>query len=330
MPNWRKVTSDAPSNGVSKPMKHSKYAHPNRESIQWSDDMMSTHVPIYPIHRDTNQQYSIPPILYDAISPSIYGVLLGESTHGTKEFYELRSTITKHLILHKGFTCVFIEEDWPKVYRLNEYVCGRLDDTDATLDTLFDDMKTYPLWMYRNNIIKELVMWLKQCNIERHQNNHQMVTFYGIDMQCFDSLKTLKTIYKKHQSVLPNSSQILSFLNAIGVNYHHSAERKYTAKQIHKIYHLFLSTRRTMSHAKYSQLMYNIDQNFMTLKAALHYYSNDCGWYIRDNHWFHTMEKYFEYQSKGKYMGYQSQSPRQSLKCGKFILWAHNSHVCNS
>ena len=36
-------------------------------------------------------------------------VLLGESTHGTLEFYKIRSRITKRLILEKGFNIIFFE-----------------------------------------------------------------------------------------------------------------------------------------------------------------------------------------------------------------------------
>ena len=40
-------------------------------------------------------------------------VLLGESTHGTEEFYRTRVAITKRLIEERGFTAVVFEGDWP-------------------------------------------------------------------------------------------------------------------------------------------------------------------------------------------------------------------------
>lgn len=39
--------------------------------------------------------------------------LLGEASHGTREFYRERAEITKRLILEKGFTAVAVEADWP-------------------------------------------------------------------------------------------------------------------------------------------------------------------------------------------------------------------------
>ena len=40
-------------------------------------------------------------------------VLLGESTHGTEEFYRIREAVTKRLVEERGFTAVLFEADWP-------------------------------------------------------------------------------------------------------------------------------------------------------------------------------------------------------------------------
>jgi len=43
-------------------------------------------------------------------------VFLGESSHGTHEFYTWRAHITKRLIEEKGFNFVGVEGDWPDCY----------------------------------------------------------------------------------------------------------------------------------------------------------------------------------------------------------------------
>ena len=58
-------------------------------------------------------------------------VLIGESSHGTHEFYEARAAITKWLIEEKGFCAVAAEADWPDAYRVNRYVRGIGDDKTA-------------------------------------------------------------------------------------------------------------------------------------------------------------------------------------------------------
>jgi erythromycin esterase-like protein len=46
-------------------------------------------------------------------------VLIGEASHSTKEFYEMRANLTKQLIKEKGFSVIAIEADWPDAYRVN-------------------------------------------------------------------------------------------------------------------------------------------------------------------------------------------------------------------
>ncbi|KRB97693.1 hypothetical protein ASE11_12630 [Hydrogenophaga sp. Root209] len=52
-------------------------------------------------------------------------VLLGEATHGTSDFYRMRSRITRELITRKGLSFVGIEGDWPDVARIDCYVRAR-------------------------------------------------------------------------------------------------------------------------------------------------------------------------------------------------------------
>src|SRR5262245_40958984 len=69
-------------------------------------------------------------------------VLVGESTHGSHEFYRLRAQLTKRLILERGFTAVAAEADWPDAYRVNRYVRGLGKDGEA-IDALID-FKRFP------------------------------------------------------------------------------------------------------------------------------------------------------------------------------------------
>ena len=49
-------------------------------------------------------------------------VLLGEASHGTREFYTWRAEISRRLIEEKGFSFIAVEGDWPDCYRVNRYV----------------------------------------------------------------------------------------------------------------------------------------------------------------------------------------------------------------
>ncbi len=58
-------------------------------------------------------------------------VLLGEATHGTHEFYALRTELTRRLIAEHGFRAVAVEADWPHAARLNRWIQGAGDDHGA-------------------------------------------------------------------------------------------------------------------------------------------------------------------------------------------------------
>jgi len=55
-------------------------------------------------------------------------VSLGEATHGSREFFQLKHRMLEFLATEMGFTIFSIEANMPEAYRLNDYVLtGRGD-----------------------------------------------------------------------------------------------------------------------------------------------------------------------------------------------------------
>jgi erythromycin esterase-like protein len=88
-------------------------------------------------------------------------VLLGEATHGSREFYRERARLTQRLILEKQFTVVAIEAEWRDAYDVNEYIHGRGESTPARALATF---ARFPYWMWRNRDVESLVAWLREYN----------------------------------------------------------------------------------------------------------------------------------------------------------------------
>ena len=82
-------------------------------------------------------------------------VLLGESTHGTHEFYETRAEVTRRLITDLGFHAVAAESDWPDSWLVNRYVKGDGDDTTA--EEALEGFRRFPQWMWRNSDMLDFV-----------------------------------------------------------------------------------------------------------------------------------------------------------------------------
>ena len=118
---------------------------------------------------------------YDALLEAVGArsfVLLGEATHGTREFYRMRADITRRLIDELGFEAVAVEADWPDAYRLNRYVRGEGADPQARAS--FADFERFPQWMWRNEEVLRFIGWLRERNAPLGPN--QAAGFYGLDM----------------------------------------------------------------------------------------------------------------------------------------------------
>lgn len=121
-------------------------------------------------------------------------VMLGESTHGTHEFYRERARITQRLIAEHGFTAVAIEGDWPEAYRVNQYVRGF--GRDATAEQALASFTEFPRWMWRNQEVRDLVQWMHTFNGDRPAESR--VGFYGLDVY----------------SLYPSIEEVLAYLDA--------------------------------------------------------------------------------------------------------------------
>lgn len=118
---------------------------------------------------------------FDALLRRIGGagcVLLGESTHGTAEFYAARAHITQRLVEELGFRAVAVEADWPDAYRAGCWASRASDDPDAV--AALGDFTRFPPWLWRNHEVVAFLRWLRAYNDAAAQ--HDTVGFYGLDL----------------------------------------------------------------------------------------------------------------------------------------------------
>ena len=69
-------------------------------------------------------------------------VLIGEASHGTREFYAMRADLTRRLIERHGFRVVALEADWPDMLRVHRYTTGRVKEHDA--NEALGDFRRFP------------------------------------------------------------------------------------------------------------------------------------------------------------------------------------------
>jgi erythromycin esterase-like protein len=130
--------------------------------------------------RELGRRLDEDPHDYDALLDMAQGrryVLLGEASHGTREFYRMRAEITRRLIGEAGFEAVAIEGDWPDTWRTNRFVQGEGgDDAESALD----DFERFPDWMWRNREVLAFIDWLRGHNAGLEPDRRAGI--YGLDL----------------------------------------------------------------------------------------------------------------------------------------------------
>ncbi len=141
---------------------------------------------------------------YDALMamvPDKRFVLLGESTHGTRDFYRMRADITRRLIAEAGFDGVAVEGDWPDTWRVNRFVHGETaDDAHAALA----DFERFPSWMWRNEEIVEFIGWLRAYNADRPMASRAGI--YGLDL--YSLYRSADAVIRYLEEVDPAQAEI--------------------------------------------------------------------------------------------------------------------------
>ena len=120
---------------------------------------------------------SLDPLL-ERIGDARY-VLLGEASHGTGEYYQVRDVLTRRLIEEKGFSFVAVEGDWPDCQAVHCAVVGAPGAPEDPAEVLagFD---RWPTWMWANTEVAAFTRWLRRHNEQRPPE--QRVGFFGLDV----------------------------------------------------------------------------------------------------------------------------------------------------
>ena len=238
-------------------------------------------------------------------------IMLGESTHGTKEFYSLRREISKILIKDHGYKFIAVEGDWPDCYKLNDYI-KRNDKTEAQefMSKLFH---RWPTWMWANEEILPLIKWMK---------DNQLGAFYGLDVySLFDSLEEIK----KHLGQIDPlvAEQFLETYKCFeSFKFDEMAYAKSLLKLPEGCQNEAIQSLRSLLRLRLQETslsiesLFNVKQNARIISNAEKYYramieGGPASWNVRDSHMMETLENLINLYGDDS----------------KVIVWAHNTHI---
>ena len=250
-------------------------------------------------------------------------VLLGESTHGTHEFYEMRSALTRRLMVQKNFAAVAIEGDWPDALRADRYV-RRLGD-DESADAALASFQRFPTWMWRNEAIVELLDWMRTYN--RYFQPAERAGFYGLDLYSLHaSIRAVLSFLEDADPELATKARerYACFDHAsgdpqrYGLHAFHGLEGNCEGEVIDQLVEMQRRHAARSGRTPGGDAWFQAIQNAHVVRDAEAYYRTMFGgrsasWNLRDTHMADTLDLLAEHLG-GK-------SP------AKIVVWAHNSHV---
>lgn len=245
-------------------------------------------------------------------------VLLGESSHGTSEFYKIRAELSKRLIVEKGFTFLAVEGDWPACQEVNRYIKG-YDQKYAHARDVLQSFKRWPTWMWANVELIDFIEWLKDYN--KKQPKERQVGFYGIDVySLWESMDEIIHYLEQNNSPdVETAKKVFSCFEPFnrqpekyGVSASFYSEGCHD-EVIKLLTDICLKKHKYMD-AEESGL--NLEVNALITANAENYYrtmvvNDNESWNIRDRHMVEVINKITEF-----YHG-----------DAKGIIWEHNTHV---
>ena len=247
-------------------------------------------------------------------------ILLGESTHGTDEFYRARAAITERLIAEHGFTVVALEADWPDAARIDSHVRGR-----ARLPPAITPFQRFPVWMWRNRAMREFVDHLHALN-QRFEDPERRAGVYGLDLYSLpSSMDAVVDFVRRHEPEALDEVRARYGCLAPWVNdpatYGALARRspaESCSDEVVSVIQDVLRERMGMIEAGDAAL-FDALRNAQVVAASEAYYramyeGSAASWNLRDTHMFETLQAVLDARGPG----------------AKAVVWAHNSHIGNA
>ncbi len=100
---------------------------------------------------------------------------LGEATHGTKEFFEMKDRIFRYLVEEHGFKAIAFEMDFAEALIFNDYVLTG----EGNLEKLMKEKMFF--WTWQTSEVRDLLEWMKNYNLDKAEEDK--IQFWGYDTQ---------------------------------------------------------------------------------------------------------------------------------------------------
>jgi erythromycin esterase len=221
---------------------------------------------------------------------------MGEATHGTREFWQIRQKLSRHLVENMGFTAILHEAPFPNSLYIDAYVT-------AGEGTALDAHQKLGYWRFQE--MQELIAWIREYNVERDQQTPPL-HYLGYDCAFRSWTHAIALIAEYLQVVDPGAVDDIT-----------ARLENYTLEDARYVYG-FIEARRDAYIAQSTTSEYEL-----TLRIAE---ILEPAWQV----WYNLLNGLPDGDVReGFNIGNVNWIIDNLLDGGKVIIWAHNAHVGN-
>lgn len=237
---------------------------------------------------------------------------LGEATHGTKDFFVLKSEFFKYLVIEQNVRIFGIEANFAACYDINKYVLtGKGNGKEALLKNGY--------WVWKSQEVLDLIEWMRSYNASQPED--RKVQFYGYDMQSASaSVEWLENYLKK---TIPDFDTKMLITKFDGDREAIVKTRKLSNQQLDsiKIYGLQKMEILDKYLIEHQQLLTKVE-------SADYKFAKHCVEVLKQKlNYFRISDFLSAYSFRDSSMTNNIKWIRDINGNGKIMLWAHNGHI---
>ena len=243
-------------------------------------------------------------------------VLLGEASHGSKEFYQARAAITRRLIEKHGFNLVAVEADWPYADVVDRYVRHRPSARQP--DPPF---QRFPTWMWRNREMQTFTRWLREHNASLPERDR--VSFHGLDI--YNLNDSISAVLAYLEDIDPEAARLARaryecltpWQDDPALYGREVLSDRYKACEDQVVAQLRDLLGKRLEYSRDDgERFFDAEQNARLIATGERYYramyhGGAESWNLRDGQMFETLQRLLEQRGPD----------------AKIVVWAHNSHI---
>jgi len=243
-------------------------------------------------------------------------VLLGEASHGSKEFYQARAAITRRLIEKHGFNLVAVEADWPDADVVDRYVRHRPSARQP--DPPF---QRFPTWMWRNREMQTFTRWLREHNASLPERDR--VSFHGLDI--YNLNDSISAVLAYLEDIDPEAARLARaryecltpWQDDPALYGREVLSDRYKACEDQVVAQLRDLLGKRLEYSRDDgERFFDAEQNARLIATGERYYramyhGGTESWNLRDGQMFETLQRLLEQRGPD----------------AKIVVWAHNSHI---